>query len=172
MTLHSSASSHSGAHAAYIDPATGREYPLAEPRWRSDDGGPLMITPLPGIGRETSTRSRRSLWRYAAAFPVQVDEPVTMGEGFTPLVEHAWRGGRALFKLEWFAPTGSFKDRGASVMISTLRQQGIDTVLENSSGNGGAAIAAYAAAGGLRGEDPGARLYPAGQDRADARLWR
>ena len=73
-----------------------------------------------------------------------------MGEGMTPLIEHAWRGGRAHFKLEWFAPTGSFKDRGASVMISTLRQQGIDKVLEDSSGNGGAAIAAYAAAGAMR----------------------
>ena len=54
------------------------------------------------------------------------------------------------FKQEWFAPTGSFKDRGATVMISTLRQQGIDRVLEDSSRNGGAAIAAYAAAGGMR----------------------
>ena len=73
-----------------------------------------------------------------------------MGEGLTPLIERGWRGGRARFKLEWFAPTGSFKDRGATMMISTLRQQGIDHVLEDSSGNGGAAIAAYAAAGGMR----------------------
>ena len=71
-----------------------------------------------------------------------------MGEGCTPLVDHPWRGGRAHFKLEWFAPTGSFKDRGASVMISILRQQGVTRLLEDSSGNGGAAIAAYAAAGG------------------------
>jgi threonine synthase len=46
-------------------------------------------------------------------------------------------------------PTGSFKDRGASVMLSLLRAQGIRAVLEDSSGNGGAAIAAYAAAGGM-----------------------
>ena len=135
---------------AYVDPDTGREYPLTEPRWRSDDGGPLMITPLPGIGSADIDSAKRSLWRYAAAFPLQIDAPITMGEGMTPLVEHAWRGGRAHFKLEWFAPTGSFKDRGASVMISTLRQQGIDKVLEDSSGNGGAAIAAYAAAGAMR----------------------
>jgi len=55
----------------------------------------------------------------------------------------------ALFKLEWMMPTGSFKDRGASVMLSALRQQGIDAILEDSSGNGGAAVACYAAAGGL-----------------------
>ena len=47
-------------------------------------------------------------------------------------------------------PTGSFKDRGASVMLSLLRAQGVTSVLEDSSGNGGAAIAAYAAAGGMQ----------------------
>jgi threonine synthase len=136
--------------AAYIDPVTGRAYPLGEPRWRSDDGGPLMITPLPGIGRHEIDRGRRSLWRYAAALPVVVRDPVTMGEGCTPLIERRWKGTRALFKLEWFAPTGSFKDRGASVMVSILRQQGVTHLLEDSSGNGGAAVAAYAAAAGMR----------------------
>jgi threonine synthase len=46
-------------------------------------------------------------------------------------------------------PTGSFKDRGASVMLSLLRDQGVTRVLEDSSGNGGAAVSAYAAAGGM-----------------------
>ena len=55
-----------------------------------------------------------------------------------------------LLKCEWFNPTCSFKDRGASVMLSLLRAQGIRHVLEDSSGNGGAAISAYAAAGGMR----------------------
>ena len=54
-----------------------------------------------------------------------------------------------LLKCEWFNPTCSFKDRGASVMLSLLRAQGIGHVLEDSSGNGGAAVAAYAAAGGM-----------------------
>jgi threonine synthase len=58
-------------------------------------------------------------------------------------------GVRVLLKCEWFNPTGSFKDRGASVMLSLLRAQGIGHVLEDSSGNGGAAVAAYAAAGGM-----------------------
>jgi threonine synthase len=133
---------------AYVDPVNGRRYPLDEPRWRSDEGRPLMITPLPGIGRDEIDAGRRSLWRYAAAFPVSVD-PVSMGEGLTPLVERRWRGARAFFKLEWFAPTGSFKDRGAAVMIAALRQQGVLRLLEDSSGNGGAAVAAYAAAAGL-----------------------
>ena len=138
------------ARPAYIDPRTGQTYPLCEPRWRAASGGPLMITRLPGIRRDDIDTTRRTLWRYAASFPVSIKDPVTMGEGLTPLIERVWRGGRAHFKLEWFAPTGSFKDRGATVMISALRQQGIERVLEDSSGNGGAAIAAYAAAAGMR----------------------
>lgn len=135
---------------AYLQPASGHTYPIDAPRWRSDDGKPLMITDLPGIGRDDVFSGTRSIWRYAAALPVTVADPITMGEGCTPLVERRWHGGRALFKLEWFAPTGSFKDRGASVMMSILRQQGISHVLEDSSGNGGAAVAAYAAAGGVK----------------------
>jgi threonine synthase len=138
------------APPAYIDPRSGRTYPLSEPRWRSDEGRPLMITSLPGVQRGDIHSGVRSLWRYAASFPFPIAKPVSMGEGATPLVEHPWRGGLAHFKLEWFSPTGSFKDRGASVMISALRQQGVTRLLEDSSGNGGAAIAAYAAAAGIK----------------------
>jgi threonine synthase len=136
--------------AAYVDPSSGERYPISEPRWRSPSGAPLMITPLPGLGRDRIDRSKRSLWRYAAALPVDVGDPITLGEGLTPLVSRRWRGADTRFKLEWFSPTGSFKDRGASVMVSILRQQGLTRLLEDSSGNGGAAVAAYAAAGGLK----------------------
>jgi threonine synthase len=134
---------------AYVDPVDGSTYPIETPRWRSDAGRPLMITDGPGLGRDEIEAGVRSLWRYAAALPVAVPAPVSLGEGVTPLVEGAFGGGRALFKLEWFAPTGSFKDRGAAVMVSVLRQQGVTRILEDSSGNGGSAIAAYAAAAGI-----------------------
>ncbi len=136
--------------ATYLDPRTGQTWPLETPLWCGPDGQPLMLSPLPGITPAEIVSSRRSLWRYAAALPVAVDQPVTMGEGCTPLIERRIGDGRVLLKCEWFMPTGSFKDRGASVMLSILRQQGIDAVLEDSSGNGGAAIAAYAAAAGMR----------------------
>jgi len=139
----------SSPEPAYIDPATHRTYPITTPRWCSDTGGPLMVTPLAGITREAIDTSCRSLWRYRAALPFAVTEPITLGEGMTPLIARDWRGIRPHFKLEWQSPTGSFKDRGASVMLSMLRQQGIRHVLEDSSGNGGAAVAAYAAAGGM-----------------------
>ncbi|MFC0407813.1 threonine synthase [Roseomonas elaeocarpi] len=136
-------------NVAYLDPRTGRTWPLAEPRWCGDGGEPLLLTDLPGIGRDDIDRGRRSIWRYAAALPFQPAEPITMGEGCTPLIERRIGGGTALLKCEWFMPTASFKDRGASVMLSLLRDQGVRSVLEDSSGNGGAAISAYAAAGGM-----------------------
>jgi threonine synthase len=134
---------------AYLDPRTGRTYPLDTPRWCGDDQAPLLLTPLPGITRAAIRTEDRSLWRYAAALPFIPDDPITMGEGCTPLVPRVIGGASALLKCEWFAPTGSFKDRGASVMLSLLRAQGVTDVLEDSSGNGGAAVSAYAAAGGM-----------------------
>lgn len=135
--------------ACYIEPLSGTTYSLQTPRWCSERGNPLMITQLPGIGRAQIEVGERSLWRYSAALPVAVRSPISLGEGLTPLVRSAWRGIPVHFKLEWFSPTGSFKDRGASVMLSVLREQGVHSVLEDSSGNGGAAIAAYAASGGM-----------------------
>ncbi len=135
---------------SYIDPRTGETFPLDVPRWCGNGHAPLMISPQPGIGRAQIDTSVRSLWRYRAALPFQVEAPITMGEGCTPLVPRRLYGGRAYLKCEWFMPTGSFKDRGASVMLSMLRAQGVEQVLEDSSGNGGAAVSAYAAAGGMR----------------------
>jgi threonine synthase len=64
---------------AYIDPHTGKTYALTQPRWRSDDGNPLMTTDLPGIGRGDIDSSVRSLWRYAKALPLIINDPITMG---------------------------------------------------------------------------------------------
>lgn len=142
----------------YLNPRTGETWPLDEPRWRAPDGSPLLLTPMTGLIRQEIETERRSLWRYLSALPVRPDDPITLGEGCTPLLrrmvpvrgEGVVREAPALLKCEWVMPTGSFKDRGASVMLSLLRAQGVAEVLEDSSGNGGASVAAYAAAGGMR----------------------
>jgi threonine synthase len=133
----------------YLDPRSGATFPLGQPRWCGPDRAPLMLTPLPGLVRAQVDNSLRSLWRYRAAFPLAVEQPITLGEGCTPLIARRIGGVSTLLKCEWFNPTCSFKDRGASVMLSLLRAQGITHVLEDSSGNGGAAVSAYAAAGGM-----------------------
>ncbi|MGX6606602.1 threonine synthase [Micromonosporaceae bacterium Da 78-11] len=128
----------------------GRRYPLDEPRWRGDDGSPLTVEALPGITRDDVDTSVRSQWRYAAALPQPIDHPVTLGEGCTPLLPYEIDGLVLGVKPEWFNPTASFKDRGTTVMVSTLARQGVDAVLEDSSGNGGSSVAAYTAAAGIR----------------------
>ena len=93
----------------------------------------------------------RGVWRYRMFLPDV--EPVSLGEGGTPLVPSLRLGEemgvQLSFKLEGANPTGSFKDRGASVLVSVLAALGARKVADDSSGNAGAALAAYAARAGL-----------------------
>ena len=127
---------------------TASRYPLDEPRWCGDDGSPLLVEPLPGITRADVDASVRSQWRYAAALPLAL-KPVSLGEGCTPLLDVRIDDVDLAVKPEWFNPTASFKDRGTTVMVSLLAHQGVAELLEDSSGNGGASVAAYAAAAGI-----------------------
>jgi threonine synthase len=72
-----------------------------------------------------------------------------MKEGFTPLEEITFDGNRTLVKMDYLFPTGSYKDRGATVLISKMKEWGVQKVVEDSSGNAGSAIAAYCAKAGI-----------------------
>jgi threonine synthase len=133
----------------YVDPSTGDTYPLTEARWRADNGHYLNLAPAEGLRRGDIDASRHSVWRYARALLVGAEHSVSLGEGWTPLVDGQWDGVPVRFKLEFMMPTGSFKDRGMTVMVSYLKSRGVDRVLEDSSGNAGASLSAYAAAAGL-----------------------
>ena len=133
----------------YVDPSTGRTYPLREARWCGEDGHYLNLAPAPGLGRRDIDTARHSVWRYAKALLVGTEDAVSLGEGWTPLVAGEWGGAPVQWKLEFMMPTGSFKDRGMTVMVSYLKSRGIARVLEDSSGNAGASLSAYAAAAGL-----------------------
>jgi threonine synthase len=134
--------------AAVLEGRDGRAYALDEPRWRGDDGSPLMVTPVTGFSRDRIDARIRSQWRYHAALPLELSA-ISLGEGCTPLLSLELDGLRLAVKAEWFNPTCSFKDRGVSVMIALLAAQQIRRILEDSSGNGGASVAAYAAAAGM-----------------------
>jgi threonine synthase len=127
-------------------PACGSTF---DDRWRCHCGSPLRFAdrPLPG-GRAPDPDDLdrdRGLWAFDEFLPV--GREVTLGEGWTPLVPSAeWD---ATFKLEYVFPTGSFKDRGAATTLSRAVELGVDTVVEDSSGNAGAAIATYAARAGV-----------------------
>ena len=89
----------------------------------------------------------RGMWRYASRLPVAAGDAVSLGEGATPLLECPDLG--VMAKCEFVNPTGSFKDRLAAAAISWAKAAGLPGVLAASSGNAGAAVAAYAARAGL-----------------------
>ncbi|MFE9466864.1 pyridoxal-phosphate dependent enzyme [Streptomyces virginiae] len=140
---------HAAASASDLYDRSGNRYSLDDPRWRGEDGSPLTISSQPGLRPDQIDTTERSIWRYHAALPVSATHRVSLGEGWTPMIPVNWAGRRVHFKLEWFNPTSSFKDRGVSVMMSHLAAHGALRVLEDSSGNGGSAVAAYAAAAGI-----------------------
>jgi threonine synthase len=106
--------------------------------------------------KESLTGRAPTMWRYREMMPLLAgDEPVTLGEGFTPLI-HAKRLGatlgleRLLIKDESLNPTNTFKARGLSAAISRARALGATTVFLPTAGNAGNAAAAYAAAAGMK----------------------
>lgn len=91
-----------------------------------------------------------SLWRYQSSIPVLPETAkVSLQEGFTPMRTVTLSGKTLWIKQEQLSITGSYKDRGASVLISKARELGIREVVQDSSGNAGCSIAAYAAAAGM-----------------------
>lgn len=125
-------------------------YSDSERRWRCDCGGQLQLSDTPPFSTSSVAKGEHSLWRYAHALPVSPRSRISLGEGWTPLIRYTIAERRVSLKLDHLCPSGSYKDRGAAVLLSKVRELGISHVVEDSSGNAGAAVAAYAAAGGIR----------------------
>ncbi len=99
--------------------------------------------------QEAIERRNWSLWRYRRMLRLpDTAQPVSLGEGVTPIIPTP--DGKSWIKLEFLNPTGSFKDRGASVLVTGLKAWGIDEVAEDSSGNAGVALSAYSKVAGIR----------------------
>ena len=119
--------------------------------FRCSCGGPLDVQLELSQARDSFSLDDGSLWRYRDVIPIGDQEAiVSLGEGMTPLLDAQLDGTRVLLKVEYLAPTGSFKDRGASVLLSRLKEMGVGEILEDSSGNAGCSLAAYAAAAGIK----------------------
>jgi threonine synthase len=111
--------------------------------------GPLDLAAVEDLVTRTGqwVGKGEGLWRFADWLPVS--PPLSLGEPITPLLTIDWSGRRVTLKLESALPTGSFKDRGAAVLVGWLRSVGVSRVAEDSSGNAGASIAAYCARAGI-----------------------
>jgi threonine synthase len=126
------------------------EYPLSAPIWRCTCGGLLAIVYAPRFDRRQITHLGPTLWRYRDALPLaKGTDAVSLGEGYTPILHGRVAGVPVYLKQDHLFPSGSFKDRGAAVLVSHAAALGIRRVVEDSSGNAGAAVAAYAARAGI-----------------------
>ncbi len=91
------------------------------------------------------------IFRYRQALGLPDEAPaISLGEGNTPLAPIELDGRSVWLKCEFQNPSGSFKDRGEAVLTSFLRARGVEEAVEDSSGNAGAAFAAYAGRAGMR----------------------
>jgi threonine synthase len=114
-------------------------------------GGIFDISNFPVLDLDKVDAKRQGLMRYLYIFGLdQKTEPLTLNEGGTRLIEDEFENRRIFHKMESLNPTGSYKDRGSVVLINYLKQNGIKTVVEDSSGNAGASFAAYAALAGIK----------------------
>ena len=153
----------SGAHVScLVCRACGHETPVEATNICERCFGPLEVQydyeeVARRISRESIAAGPPSIWRYRDLLPVDLEEtePITLGEGFTPLI-HARNLGAELglrnlyLKNDTQNPTGSFKDRVVSVAATWAREHGLTTIACASTGNLANSVAAYAAHAGLR----------------------
>jgi threonine synthase len=109
----------------------------------------LAVTPAEHLARSDIVTADRSLWRYRRWIAHQEPPRIALGEGWTPFVRREFEGHEIGWKCDFLNPSGSFKDRGVAVMVNFLVAQHVTSVTEDSSGNGGASLATYAAAASL-----------------------
>ena len=135
----------------YLCKECNTTYKISPLRYQCDCGSPLTLEKNASRRYEWDTTTN-SLWRYRETLPISSDtEIVTLGEGMTPLIPlNSTEKLEHYMKLDYLCPTGSYKDRGASVLLTHLKALGVKEVVEDSSGNAGAAIAAYSARAGIR----------------------
>jgi threonine synthase len=138
----------------------GRHFELSQLLNLCPCGSPLLVRYDLNSAKTTLARSSLqgrvgSLWRYRELLPLQDDaNVVTLGEGYTPLLDANTLGGELGLRKLWIKdeaqnPTGSFKDRGLSLAISRAKELGVKKAAIPSAGNAGGSFAAYAARAGI-----------------------
>lgn len=128
----------------------GNEESIDTRLWRCPvDGGALALVGPNTISPETIDLNEPSLWRYEKLLPSARPRSYSLGEGLTPLVPGVLRGKNVWFKYDALLPTGSFKDRGAAMLVAHLSSLGIERLIVDSSGNAAAAMAGFCAAAGI-----------------------
>jgi threonine synthase len=103
-------------------------------------------SPAEVVERDAARVPWAGMWRYRSVLPEV--EPVTLGEGWTPLLRSK-RYRNAFLKEEGSNPTGTFKARGLALAVTMATHYGLRKLAVPSAGNAAGALAAYAAAAGI-----------------------
>ncbi|MBB6216120.1 threonine synthase [Anaerosolibacter carboniphilus] len=138
----------------YVCTECGKKYDSTTQIFRCECGGVLDLESFPiSFSPSEIIKNEWSLFRYLKALPFEDDfdlwKDVTMGEGLTPIVPIDRNNPNLLAKVDYMMPTLSFKDRGAAVLIAQAKAIGVKKVIQDSSGNAGNSIAAYAGRAGM-----------------------
>ncbi|USY53380.1 threonine synthase [Bacillus sp. 1780r2a1] len=139
---------------AYICSDCHQTYPVKDMPWKCKCGGVLDLLKEKVAFQHTSVHHQLpTMWRYVDALPfskaADTWKQVTMGEGNTPLISLEPNAPNTYMKVDYMMPTLSFKDRGAAVLIAKAKELKVESVIADSSGNAGTAIAAYAQRAGI-----------------------
>ena len=127
---------------------TGERYEAGQVHNLSRAGKPLLVRYDLEAAKRTLTRDalvarEPGMWKWRELLPYD-GEPVSLGEGETPIIALPHTGGsNLLVKDEGRLPTGSFKARGLAMAVTMARQFGIERIAMPTNGNAGAALAAY-----------------------------
>lgn len=113
-------------------------------------GGLLEIIIEPPKDFSLSKLKGRGVWRYKDLIPGYYKSIISINEGNTPLIKSTNINKQLYFKFEGLNPTGSFKDRGMTVAVSSAVSLNYKTVIAASTGNTAASAAAYAARAGIK----------------------
>jgi len=137
-----------------------KQYPFTEIQTTCSCGYPLLVRynlqqVQKEMRKEVLRERKGTIWRYEELLPVLDSKNIiSLGEGYTPVLRMNQMGelfgiDQLFLKNEGQNPTGTFKDRGASVGVSKLKELKIPAVILNSTGNASAAWAAYCAKSGI-----------------------
>jgi threonine synthase len=130
----------------------GKPYPDVGTPYRCEKCGGIFDFEYPlKFDAHQLEEDQPGIWRYRHTFMFENDmENISLGEGNTPLLWTEAFGQVVALKCESLNPTGSFKDRGSSLISSFLISRGVKECIEDSSGNAGASLAAYTARAGIQ----------------------
>lgn len=128
------------------EPISKKQFDVDTPIWIAPNHQLLNIQFQAKFNINKMAKRPKTLWRYNEAIAIEQNQGiVSMQEGFTPLEPLTINGKKVYIKHEHLFSTGSYKDRGATTLITKAKQLGIQQIVQDSSGNAGCAIAAYAA---------------------------